>query len=114
MASLDFDPYQVESVETNDQAEDIADRYAPMLQAAYMYEGSGYQDTQKFLNQFYAMKYSFIYPITFWHTLNPHGAFSCDTPLPPFVGGSYLISNLPHPSANPRTYADFCPPKLYK
>ena len=53
MASLDFDPYQVESVETNDQAEDIADRYAPMLQAAYMYEGSGYQDTQNFLNQFY-------------------------------------------------------------
>ena len=53
METLDFNPYEVESIETNDQAEDIADKYVPMEQAAYMYEGSGAEETQAFLNKFY-------------------------------------------------------------
>lgn len=53
MTTIDFDPYQVESVDTSAQAADISERYAPMEQAAYMFEGSGYENTQAFLNQFY-------------------------------------------------------------
>jgi pimeloyl-ACP methyl ester carboxylesterase len=53
MTTLDFDPYEVESVETNEEADEISDRYAPMVQASYMYEGGGREKTQAFLDKFY-------------------------------------------------------------
>ena len=53
LQKLDFDPSQIEEVDTTNEASVLGDQYLPIMVAGYMYEGSGAEATQEFLNKFY-------------------------------------------------------------
>ena len=53
LEELDFDPSQIEQIDTTDEAQVIGDQYLPIMTAGYMYEPDGYVATQEYLNKFY-------------------------------------------------------------
>jgi len=53
LQELDFEPEQIEQVDTTDEAEVLGDQYLPIMTAGYMYEPEGYDATQEYLNKFY-------------------------------------------------------------
>ena len=53
LQEIDFDPSQIEDVDTTDEAESLGDLYAPVVIAGYMYESNGADSAQEYLNKFY-------------------------------------------------------------
>ena len=53
LQEIDFDPSQIEKIDTTPEAEVIGDQYLPIMNAGYMYEPDGYEKTQEYLNKFY-------------------------------------------------------------
>jgi hypothetical protein len=53
LQELDFEPEDIEQIDTTDEAQVIGDQYLPIMTAGYMYEPEGYQATQEYLNKFY-------------------------------------------------------------
>ena len=52
LEELDFDPSQIEEIDTTPEAEVLGDQYLPIMTAGYMYEGSA-DATQEYLSKFY-------------------------------------------------------------
>ena len=53
LQKLDFEPEQIEQVDDTDEAQILADQYAPIVISGYIYESSGADATQEYLNKFY-------------------------------------------------------------
>jgi len=53
LQELDFDPSQIEEIDSTKEAEVLGDQYLPLMQSGYMFESQGYEQTQEYLSKFY-------------------------------------------------------------
>lgn len=53
LQKLDFDETDIEKINETDEAQVLGDQYAPIVISGYIYESSGADATQEYLNKFY-------------------------------------------------------------